>query len=472
MEFSQPLSISETPIPGLLVLQLPVHGDNRGWFKENWQREKMLALGLPDIGPVQNNISFNAARGTTRGIHAEPWDKYISVATGSVFGAWVDLRAGDSFGTVFTAVIDPSVAVYVPRGVGNSFQTLEDATAYTYLVNDHWSADAQELYTFLNLDDESVNISWPIPLSHAELSEKDRLHPALDDVTAMQPKKTLVLGANGQLGRALRQVAFDSGLNTWEFATRTEVDLGSPDSLSAVNLTDYDTVINAAAFTDVDGAETSDGRRAAWQTNAAGVSLLAQSCQQYNVRLVHISSDYVFDGSRTEHDENEALSPLGVYGQSKAAGELAVRSVPRHYIVRTSWVIGDGKNFVSTMASLAERGVDPEVVDDQVGRLTFATDLAKAVVQLISSHADYGTYNISNVGTPLSWREIAAEVFRLTGHDGTRVRGISTEDYFRDRDAAPRPRHSTFDLSKLQSIGITLPDQMDSLASYCATLTK
>ncbi|MEO7905123.1 MAG: dTDP-4-dehydrorhamnose 3,5-epimerase family protein, partial [Candidatus Saccharimonadales bacterium] len=136
--FGKNLEVQTTSIPGLLVFDLPVHGDNRGWFKENWQREKMTALGLPDFGPVQNNISFNAEKGVTRGIHAEPWDKYISVASGRVFGAWVDLRAGDSFGTVFTIEIDPAKAIFVPRGVGNAFQALEDNTAYTYLVNDHW----------------------------------------------------------------------------------------------------------------------------------------------------------------------------------------------------------------------------------------------------------------------------------------------------------------------------------------------
>ena len=107
IEFSKQLRVLPTSIPGLLIIDLPVHGDSRGWFKENWQREKMLALGLPDLGPVQNNISFNDAVGTTRGIHAEPWDKYVSVATGKVFGAWVDLREGETFGTVFTTDIDP-----------------------------------------------------------------------------------------------------------------------------------------------------------------------------------------------------------------------------------------------------------------------------------------------------------------------------------------------------------------------------
>ncbi len=184
LQFGLPLSVEPTPIDGLKRLDIPVHGDNRGWFKENWQRKKMLDLGLPDLGPVQNNISFNKTRGTTRGIHAEPWDKFISVATGSVFGAWVDLRAGDGFGTVYTTVITPSTAVYVPRGVGNAFQTLEDSTAYSYLVNAHWSPEAE--YTFLNLADETVAINWPVPLEHAELSPKDLAHPRLVDVAPMR----------------------------------------------------------------------------------------------------------------------------------------------------------------------------------------------------------------------------------------------------------------------------------------------
>ncbi|MDB1918929.1 dTDP-4-dehydrorhamnose 3,5-epimerase family protein, partial [Collinsella aerofaciens] len=133
--FEKDLSATETGIEGLKVVDLAVHGDSRGWFKENWQRAKMTALGIPDLRVVQNNVSYNEKRGVTRGIHAEPWDKFISVARGSVFGAWVDLREGSAtFGKVYTTVLDPSKAIYVPRGVGNSFQALEDGTAYTYLV--------------------------------------------------------------------------------------------------------------------------------------------------------------------------------------------------------------------------------------------------------------------------------------------------------------------------------------------------
>jgi dTDP-4-dehydrorhamnose 3,5-epimerase len=195
------LSVETTDIPGLLVVRLPLHEDSRGWFKENWQRAKMTALGLPDFGPVQHSVAYNARRGVTRGVHTEPWDKFISVAQGRIFGAWVDMREGDSFGRVFAIEADPTVAVFVPRGVGNSYQVLEDGTTYSYLVNDHWRAGLD--YPALNLADPTVAIPWPIPLAEAEISDKDRTTPMLADVEPMKPKRTLVIGALGQLGRAL-----------------------------------------------------------------------------------------------------------------------------------------------------------------------------------------------------------------------------------------------------------------------------
>jgi dTDP-4-dehydrorhamnose 3,5-epimerase/reductase len=451
IEFSKHLRVTETPIPGVLLLDLPVYGDNRGWFKENWQREKMTALGLPDFKPVQNNVSFNEKAGTTRGIHAEPWDKFISIASGKIFGAWVDLREGESFGTVFTATLDPSQAIYIPRGVGNSFQTLEDNTAYTYLVNDHWSADAQAQYTFLNLADETVAIDWPIPLSHAELSDKDKAHPSLTEVVPMAPLKTLVVGANGQLGKALRETYKDEA--RVEFAGRSEFDLTSEEAFLSRNWKQYDTIINAAAYTAVDAAESSEGRRAAWQTNVSGVAKLARLAVEHNLTLVHVSSDYVFDGTKDVHFEDEEFSPLGVYGQTKAAGDAAVSVAPKHYIVRASWVIGEGNNFVRTMSKLAAAGVKPAVVNDQIGRLTFAEDIAEGIRHLIDSKAEYGTYNLSNGGNPQSWAEIAARVFELGGHERGDISGISTEEYFENKTSATRPLNSVLDLSKIEASG-------------------
>jgi len=464
--FGKQLAVHESPIDGLIVFDLPVHGDSRGWFKENWQREKMTALGLPDFGPVQNNISFNAAAGTTRGIHAEPWDKWVSVATGRIFGAWVDLREGPGFGTVFTAEVDPSTAVFVPRGVGNAFQALEDGTAYTYLVNDHWSPTAE--YSFVNLADETVAIPWPIPLAQAELSDKDRAHPRLADAVPVPPRKTLVLGANGQLGRALRDALGD--VAHVEYATRADLDLADPGLSSARRWRDYGVIINAAAHTAVDQAETPDGRAQAWAANVTGVAALARVATENGITLVHVSSDYVFDGtSDRPYREDDPFAPLGVYGQTKAAGDAIVATVPRHYIVRTSWVIGEGNNFVRTMASLAERGVDPSVVDDQVGRLTFTPDIADAIRHLLDSRAPYGVYNVTGSGEPRSWAQIAARVYELTGHDPARVTPVTTAEYYAGKDhIAPRPTYSVLDLTKLQATGYTPADHEQSLAAYLA----
>lgn len=463
LEFSKPLGSRPTPIPGMVLFDLPVHGDNRGWFKENWQREKMAGPGLPDFGPVQNNISFNETAGTTRGIHAEPWDKFISVATGSVFGAWVDLREGDSFGTVFTAVIDPSTAIFVPAGVGNAFQTLQDNTAYTYLVNAHWSPEAT--YTFLNLADETAAIAWPIPLEVAEVSEKDRTHPRLAEVEPMRGKRTLVLGANGQLGRALEKLY--RGDADVDFRTRTELDLAAAEPFAGIDFSRYATVINAAAYTSVDAAETPAGRAAAWAVNATAVATLARACTVHRTTLVQVSSDYVFDGTIEVHDEDEPLSPLGVYGQSKAAGDTAAATTPRHYILRTSWVIGEGSNFVATMANLAARSTRPAVVNDQYGRLTFTEDLAAAIHHLLTTGAPFGTYNISNAGPVQTWADIAGDVYELLGHPRGHVTGIPAAEYFADKpDTAPRPTHSTLNLTKLQDTGFMPPPARERLAQY------
>ncbi len=461
LEFSKELKVHETTIPGLIVFDLPVHGDARGWFKENWQREKMTAIGLPDFGPVQNNISYNEKRGVTRGVHAEPWDKYVSIAKGSVFGFWVDIREDSStYGTVFTTILDSTKAIYVPSGVANGFQTLEDDTVYTYLVNDHWSATAQ--YAFVNMADQSLGIEWPIPLTESEISEKDKNHPMLSDVTPLPAKKILITGANGQLGRALR-ADFPSA----EFVTRAEFDIADSELETARRWRDYGTIINAAAYTSVDGAETSEGRKDTWLANATAVASLSKIATEFGITFINISSEYVFDGTVTLHDEDEPLSPLSVYGQSKAAGDTIVSTVPKHYTLRTTWLVGDGNNFVKTMKSLADRDIQPSVVDDQIGRLTFATDLSSAISHLLNTNAAYGTYNLSNDGEPVSWAAVAKEVYTLAGKNPGDVTPVSTADYFAGKEGiAPRPLQSTLDLGKIKATGFTPREWKEALRDY------
>lgn len=177
----------QTDIPGLLVFELTSVGDERGYFQEKFQKAKLVVAGLPEnFNIVQNSLSYNKDIGVTRGFHAEPWDKYISVVTGKVFCAYLDLRKGESFGRVVTVEITPNKAVFLPQGVANSFQTLEPDTYYLYSVNAHWSADNYDSYCFVNLGDSEVNVQWPIALDEATISERDKGQPLLKDVTPME----------------------------------------------------------------------------------------------------------------------------------------------------------------------------------------------------------------------------------------------------------------------------------------------
>lgn len=479
--FEKDLAVVETGIGGLKVVDLAVHGDSRGWFKENWQRAKMTSLGIPDLRVVQNNISYNDSRGVTRGIHAEPWDKFISVARGSVFGAWVDLREGsETFGKVFTCTLDPSRAIYVPRGVGNSFQALEDGTAYTYLVDAHWSLELKRTYTFVNLADPELAIEWPIPLAEATVSEADLNHPMLADVVPMAPRRTLVTGCNGQLGRAVRKLAEERGVaKDFDFCDIDTFDMSDPDAYAQYDWSLYGTVINCGAYTAVDRAETPEGRAIAWKANATGPALLARTCSEHGITLVHVSSDYVFDGTVEVHAEDEPFSPLSVYGQTKAAGDIAVAGCPRHYIMRSSWVIGEGHNFVKTMKDLSDRVTDPDdkleqvtVVDDQLGRLTFTRDMAEAIFHVLGTHAPYGTYDCTGSGAVKSWADIARAVFEAANGNGERVVPVSTADYYANAagPVAPRPVHSALDLSKLEAAGFHMLDWEEELGEYLKTL--
>lgn len=188
MEKTTDYKIITTEIPGLLEIEIGRIGDDRGWFMELFQKEKLVQAGLPaSFGPVQQNVSYNRAPGVTRGLHAEPWDKYVSVIRGKVFAVYLDLRAGTGFGKIIPLELSPGKAVFVPKGVANSFQTLEPDTYYSYLVSDHWSPELSIRYKCVNLTDPALGISWPIPLSKAVISEKDRRHPLFSEIQPFNP---------------------------------------------------------------------------------------------------------------------------------------------------------------------------------------------------------------------------------------------------------------------------------------------
>ena len=162
-------------------------------------------------------------------------------------------------------------------------------------------------------------------------------------------------------------------------------------------------------------------------------------------------------------------SPLSAYGASKAAGDTAAQTARRHYVVRTSWVFGDGANFMETMAQLAAKGVSPKVVSDQRGRPTAAEDLAKGIAHLLSSGADYGVYNITSDGDAATRDEIAMAVFIAVGSDPADVHPVTTEEYGAEFGVeAPRPRESTLSLDKIKAAGFNPTNWRAALALYVA----
>lgn len=277
----------------------------------------------------------------------------------------------------------------------------------------------------------------------------------------MKPDSFLIIGANGQLGRALQEQYPQA-----QKADIDELDITDQESVDNYDWSKVSVILNAAAYTNVDGAESADGKEAAQSVNAEAVKNLAKVATQNDILLVHISTDYVFDGTHELHNEDEPFSPLSVYGKTKAAGDKAAATVPKHYILRTSWVIGEGKNFVRTMLELGKKGVNPSVVSDQVGRLTFTTELVRAIDHLLKTNAPFGTYNVSNDGQPASWADITREIFKDAGYNLS-VTDTTTAEYFAGKPGiAPRPLHSTLDLSKIKTTGFTPRDWRDDLREY------
>jgi dTDP-4-dehydrorhamnose reductase len=276
--------------------------------------------------------------------------------------------------------------------------------------------------------------------------------------------RVLVLGAGGQVGKALV-----AALPEATALTRADLDIAKA-ATASLEWSAYDVIVNAAAYTDVDGAESDEGRRAAWRANAAGPAALADVARRHGPVLVHLSSEYVFDGQQPEpYTEDAPLAPLNAYGAAKAAGDIAVRGVERHYIVRPTWVVGDGRNFVRTMLALAAKGVSPTVVADQVGRPTFASEIASTIGTLVHTGAPFGTYHVTGGGPAASWAEIARATYELAGRGEIAVLETTTATYFADKPAAARrPRNSLLALDKVQALGVTPRSWRESLAEYVA----
>lgn len=246
----------------------------------------------------------------------------------------------------------------------------------------------------------------------------------------------LVTGAAGMLGRDVATVLDGAEVTALGRAQLDITDAGAADDA----VRGHDVVVNTAAWTDVDGAETAEA--AATAVNGAGPAHLAAACARHGARLVHVSTDYVFDGAATTpYPEDAPTSPRSAYGRSKLAGERAVLSAlpGAGYVVRTAWLYGEhGGNFVKTMARLSADRDTLDVVDDQRGQPTWSMDVASRLVELARTRAPAGVYHATNSGET-TWFGLARAVFAQLGLDPERVRPTTTDRFPRP---APRPAYS------------------------------
>lgn len=270
----------------------------------------------------------------------------------------------------------------------------------------------------------------------------------------------LVTGANGQLGRCIQDVAKDATSLNFVFKDSKQLDITNQGAVKNIfNTSRFDYCINCAAYTAVDKAEAE--KEKAFLVNAEAVKYLAESCKENNVKLIHISTDFVFDGKKeTPYTEESIPNPINVYGASKLKGEQYIQNhIERYFIIRTSWVYSEyGHNFVKTMLRLTQERNQISVVNDQIGSPTYAGDLANVILEIIGSDlVDYGVYHYSNEGE-ISWYDFAQAIFE---EKNVELVPISTEEY---PTPAKRPSYSVMDKTKIkQSLKIEIPYWKDTL---------
>jgi dTDP-4-dehydrorhamnose reductase len=281
----------------------------------------------------------------------------------------------------------------------------------------------------------------------------------------------LVTGANGQLGHAIRFIASNYPNIDFIFCSSSDLDITNKDNCESVfNKEKPDFCINAAAYTAVDKAESEPEK--AHLINCIGAKNLAEASKNYNTKLIHVSTDFVFDGSKNEpYNETDLPNPKGVYGQTKLEGEKAIQEVfDAYYIIRTSWVYSQfGNNFMKTMLRLASERTSLSVVNDQIGTPTNAVDLAHAILKIVTScHAElvsassYGIYNFSNEGQ-CSWFDFAKKIFEIN-----RVKidliPIPTTQF---PTPAARPKYSVLDKTKIKTtFGIEIKPWKQAIEIY------
>ena len=279
--------------------------------------------------------------------------------------------------------------------------------------------------------------------------------------------KILITGANGLLCHELSSILKG---HTLILLSHSQLDISDPESVNKqIDSSSPDIIINSAAYTQVDACETNYDL--AFKSNAIGPKNLAIKCKQLGIPLIHISTDYVFEGNEKKNSplvEDDKLGPKTVYGKTKLEGEKMVQeNCQKYFILRTAWLYGEGKNFVKTMMSLSKKNKELKVVNDQIGSPTYAKDLAKAIKDIIEKKSNkYGIYHVTNKGE-VSWYEFAKKIFEIKNIE-IKVNPCTSEEFPRP---APRPHYSVLSNQKWIDAGFTpMRDYEEALNEYLDSL--
>ncbi len=459
-------------IPEVLLIAPPRFADLRGFFSETWSQRRYTEYGIP--GPfVQDNHSLSVQRGTIRGLHAQiapsVQGKLVRCVRGAIWDVAVDIRrSSPSYGRHVAAELSAENwhQLWIPGGFLHGFCTLAPDTEVIYKVTADYDRKAERGVIW---NDPDLALPWPVGAGEALLSDKDRVLPRFADCVEWFLGVTiLITGGTGQLASALSA----TGTERVYRVGRPAFDFDKPDSVASV----FDAVrpalvVNAAAYTGVDVAETDAG--AAYRANRDGPAQLARLCAEAGVPLIHVSTDYVFDGLKgAPYVETDPTEPQGIYGASKLAGEGAVlNACSRAIVLRTAWVYSaTGKNFVRTMLNAARKTDRLRVVADQKGCPTTASDLAEAILAVAArieaegwQDRFGGIFHAAGTGWT-TWHGLAVATFREAARHGLTppvVEPIATADW---PTPVRRPPDSRLDCAKLAAVfGVRLPHWRDSV---------
>jgi len=472
----------ETELKDCYIIEPDKFGDDRGYFSPYFIDKNLEALGFKKV--VQANRS-KSSKGVVRGLHFQQnpkcQAKLVEVIKGSAIDVVVDLRVDSPTYGKFTTVKltdENNRQLFVPRGFAHGFISLEDDTVFQYLIDNDY---APKMEGGILWNDPDLGINWDKlfrenGIDEPLLSPKDQVHPLLkdSDVIFKENEKYLITGYNGQLGYDIKRELLSRGVKEENiFATDiNEMDITNGDEvMNVVRNFKPDVIFHCAAWTAVDKAE--DNYDKVYDVNVNGTRNLVNASNDVGAKIVYLSTDYVFDGTKDGiYEVDDKVNPKSVYGETKYLGEEEVKKNPKHFITRISWVFGvNGNNFIKTMLKLSDNHKELNVVDDQIGSPTYTVDLAKLLVDMAETNK-YGTYHANNEGF-VSWADFAEYIFDINEKD-VKVNHISTEEYINITGAkqAYRPRNSRLSKVSLDSAGFDrLPTWESATDRFCEELT-